>query len=367
MSIILFLVILLILIVSHEFGHFIVAKWAKIRVDEFAVGFPPRLWSAKKGETTYSVNTLPFGGYVKIFGENPDEESINGPDKGRSFVNQSKWIQAGVISAGVIFNLILAWLLFSIGFMVGFPTAISGSGYENYAKDTALTILTVVPGTPADKAGLKSGDKIISFSAGKETILGTSPDLAQEFIKSHGNSSVKISYNHAGILSEANVIPIDGVVPGKPAIGISMDMVGIVKLPIFAAVWEGAKNTYFLAGETISGLYGLVKNALMGKGSLSAITGPVGIVKMVGDASTLGFVYLLGFTALISINLAVVNLIPIPALDGGRLLFVIIEAIKRSPIKPAVANTVNTVGFALLIMLMVVVTYHDILRIIVNK
>jgi regulator of sigma E protease len=143
-----------------------------------------------------------------------------------------------------------------------------------------------------------------------------------------------------------------------------MDMIGIVKLPVHKALLEGAKNTWFLLDGTARGLWGLIKNAVVGQGSLMGVTGPVGIVKMVGDASSLGFVYLVGFTALISINLAIINLIPIPALDGGRLLFIIIEAIKRSPIKPKVANTVNAVGFALLMILMVVVTYHDIARLI---
>lgn len=364
MSIILFLIILVVLIVSHEFGHFIIAKWAKIRVDEFAVGFPPRLFSIKKGETEYSVNALPLGGYVKIFGENPDEESTNGPDKNRSFVNQSKFVQASVILAGVIFNLLLAWILFSLGFIVGFPTALSGSGYENYAKDSALTILTVVPGTPADKAGLKSGDKITGFLSEIGESTGLNPDSASDFIANHGGTNLKVTYDRGGQTEEVNVIPVNGIVSGKSAIGISMDMVGVVKLPFFMAFWEGAKNTYYFTGETINGLYTLVKNALVGQGSLSAITGPVGIVKMVGDAGSLGFVYLLGFTALISINLAIVNLIPVPALDGGRLLFVMIEAIKRSPIKPVVANTVNVIGFAFLIILMIVVTYNDIVRLV---
>jgi len=365
-SIILFLIILVVLIVSHEFGHFIVAKWAKIRVDEFAVGFPPRLWSLKRGETEYSVNALPFGGYVKIFGENPDDESISGLDKERSFVNQPKWVQAGVISAGVIFNLLLAWVLLSVGFMAGFPTALGGSGYEAYAKDTALTVISVMPNTPASLAGIKSGDKIKSISAGGSNFFPTTAEEASSFIASHENENIFVSYNRRGAEGSLAMTPREGIVPGKKALGISMDMVGIIKLPPHKAVWEGAKNTYFLTYATVGGLFDLIKNALMGQGSLSAITGPVGIVKMVGDASSLGFVYLLGFTAIISINLAVVNLIPIPALDGGRLLFVIIEAIKRTPIKPSVANVVNTVGFAFLIILMIVVTYHDIVRLVVG-
>lgn len=366
MSVILFFVILVILIVSHEFGHFIVAKFFGIRVDEFAIGFPPRLWSKKKGETEYSINALPFGGYVKIFGENPDDESLRGPDHKRSLTAKPKWVQAAVISAGVMFNALLAWILLTVGFMFGFPTAIAGSGYEKYAKDTALTITSVLKDAPADISGFKPGDQILSLSSGRETLNTIDPESVQEFITGHGDQAVEVSYKRSGILGEINVVPKEGITPGKSAIGITMDVVGIVKLPAHKAVWEGGKNTYFLLSETIKGLWSLLKGALVGQGSLASITGPVGIVKMVGDAGALGFVYLLGFTALISINLAVINLIPIPALDGGRLFFIIIEAVKRSPINPKFANTVNAVGLVLLLVLMVVVTYHDIMRLVVG-
>ena len=364
MSILLFLFILVVLIVSHEFGHFIVAKWMKIRVDEFAIGFPPRIWSVKRGETEYSVNALPIGGYVKIFGENPDEESLHGPEMARSFATQPKKIQAMVVSAGVIFNVLLAWVLLSLGFMLGFPTAISGSGYENYAKNTAFSITSVAPRTPAELAGLKAGDKITSLVSGNDILIPTASEEVQAFIVSHGQGTISVFYERGGAKNEVSVAPREGIVPGKPAIGITTDIIGIVKLPVHKALWEGAKNTYFLLDETIRGLFNLVKSALIGQGSLAALSGPVGIVKMVGDASALGFVYLLGFTALISINLAVINLIPVPALDGGRLFFILIEWLKGSPIKPPVANAVNTVGFALLLILMVVVTYHDIARLV---
>ena len=366
MSILLFLVILVILIVSHEFGHFIVAKRAGIRVDEFAVGFPPRLWNVKRGETNYSVNALPLGGYVKIFGENPDEESINGPDRDRSFVNKPKRIQAAVVAAGVIFNVLLAWILLSIGLMIGFPTSLTGSDFEQYAGNAALTVTSVLPDGPAEEAGLKPGDTVVSFRAGTESATVATPDEVQFFISRHSAEEIIVTYERSGERGETRMIPREGILPDRPAVGISTDIVGIVQLPLHLAVWEGAKNTFYLLDATVRGLFGLVKNALLGQGSLESIAGPVGIVKMVGDASALGFVYLLGFTALISLNLAVINLIPVPALDGGRLLFIFIEWLKGSPIKPQVANAVNAAGFVLLMILMVVVTYHDIARLIVD-
>lgn len=367
MSILLFLIILVVLIVSHEFGHFVVAKLFGIRVDEFAVGFPPRLWGVKKGETEYSLNALPFGGYVKIFGENLDDPLLHDHEKRkRSLIHKPKLVQAAVISAGVAFNLLLAWVLISFGFAVGFPTAVSGSGYEAYAKDTALTITSVGPGTPAEAAGLKPGDRILSLSSDADTLSPKAPEEMQNFIFGHGGAPIEIRYKRGQIEQTMEIVPREGIVPGKKAIGVSMDLVGTVTLPFYKAIWEGAKNTYFLTEGTVAGLWGLVKSTLVGQGNLSALTGPVGIVKLVGDMSALGPVYLLGFTALISINLAVINLIPVPALDGGRLLFVLIEWLKGSPINPRAARVVNAVGFALLIMLMVVVTYHDIARLIAS-
>lgn len=149
---------------------------------------------------------------------------------------------------------------------------------------------------------------------------------------------------------------------GVPMIGISMDVIGKVSLPIHKSIWEGFKLTWDLSVATTQGFYNLIKGAFTGESNLASVTGPIGIIGIVGDAAEFGFIYLLSFTALISINLAIINLIPFPALDGGRLLFLLIEKIKGSPIKPKIANIMNSVGFALLMILMVVVTFHDIIK-----
>src|SRR5574343_1399567 len=140
MNIIIFIAILLILVISHEWGHFIVAKKSGIRVDEFAFGFPPRIFGKKIGETTYSINALPLGGYVKIFGENPNDESVSGPDKNRSFINKPKYIQAAVLIAGVVMNFLVAWLLISVGFMSGMPTSVNSLSDGQTLKNQAITI-----------------------------------------------------------------------------------------------------------------------------------------------------------------------------------------------------------------------------------
>ena len=372
MSIILFLVILLVLVLVHEFGHFIVAKKSGIRVDEFGFGFPPKLWGVKKGETVYSFNALPFGGFVKIFGENPDEDSISGPEKSRSLIYKPKRIQALVLVAGVTFNIILAWFLFSASFMFGMPVS-ADSIPPSKLKDANLVITSVLKDSPAQMAGIETGDKIVglndNFSQLEVFSFDSTQDLqsvssVQNFISSHGDQNIIIKLRRNGEDKEINLIPKEGIVEGKFGIGVSLDIVGILKLPVHKAFWEGAKTTGKTFVGTIMALAKLVKDSFIGQADFSSITGPVGIVGVVGDAYRFGIIYLLSFTALISINLAVINLVPFPALDGGRLLFLAIEKIKGSRIKPSIANAVNAIGFFLLIILMVVVTYNDIARLI---
>ncbi len=365
LNILLFVAVLAILILVHEFGHFIVAKKSGIRVDEFGLGFPPKLWGRKYGETTYTLNALPFGGFVKIFGEDPNDENTNGPDRARSFVHKPRYIQAAVLVAGVTFNFLFACLLLSVGFMVGMPSSVD-EGYSQYTKDKHILITKVGELSPASSAGLSVGDAIISVGSVDKILQGdalTSKNI-QDFVASHGDQSLAVTYKRAGESKTVSITPIVNAIEGRslPAVGIAMEEVGTVVLPIHLAFYEGFRFASSLFVETIKGLYGLIAGAFSGHSDLSQVTGPVGIVGMVGEASRMGFIYLLTFTSLISINLAVVNLLPFPALDGGRLLFVGIEAIKRTPINTKVVNTLNFAGFAILIILMLVVTFQDVLK-----
>jgi len=369
MNIIIFIIILLVLVLVHEFGHFFSAKKFGIRVDEFGFGFPPKLFSKKYGETEYSLNLLPIGGFVRIFGENPNEDTsqgeennISGPDSARSFINKPRWQQAIVLFAGVFANFLLAWLLFSIGFMSGLPTS-TDSGIGN-VRDAKLTIVSVASDSPASKALLKSGDKIVSVSFSGEVLNDINSSTFKDFIVAHPNEKVSIGYlrGQDGVVNSAEVVPTAVSEGGTPMIGISMDMIGVAKLPILTALKEGASLTLFVGKSTIVGLYTLIRDSLRGAGSLDSVTGPVGMVSIVGDAYKFGFAYLLSFTALISVNLGIINLLPFPALDGGRLLFLLIEKIKGSRLNPKFANTANMIGFSLLILFMIVVTYHDIVK-----
>lgn len=361
MSVVIFLIILAILVLVHEFGHFIVAKKSGIRVDEFGLGFPPRIFSKKYGETTYSLNVIPFGGFVKIFGENPDEESISGPDSSRSFVRKSKWIQVAVLLAGVTANIIFAWFLFSLSFSFG--TTMGSSGIEkDFVTNQHVIITSVLANSPASKVSFAEGDEVISIKANNLPFTPKSAEEIQTIVKESKGSELIFHVKNGSKEKDVKVLPEKGTTNGSYVIGISMDSVGTVKFPIHIALWEGGKLTINLFVGITKGLVGLIYGAITGTADFSSVSGPVGIAKYVGEASDIGFAYLMSFVGFISLNLAVLNLLPFPALDGGRILFVIIEAIKRSPIKPQISNTINAIGFGILILLMLVVTFKDIVK-----
>ncbi len=358
MTIILFLIVLAALIFCHELGHFAFAKLFGIRVDEFAIGFPPKVFGWKRGETEYSLNMIPLGGYVKIFGEDPDDESMNGPDSSRSFVNASEWKQIVVLLSGIIMNIVFAWLLISISFNLGLLTSIEDQ-YKDKAQNVSVMILSILKDSPSDKAGLKEGDRVLSIESGSIKIVSPTVVEIQKTIAESKNN-IKIDYKRENATGTLNMIATEGTVK---EIGISMALVGSVKFGFFQSFYEGAKLTAIETKNITKGLYGFIGDAFRGKsGLLSQVTGPVGIAGMVGQASDLGISYLLGFIAMISINLAMLNLVPFPALDGGRVLFVLIEIVIRRRIKPVIANWLNLIGFGLLISLMLFITYKDVLR-----
>lgn len=251
MSILFFIAILVLLILSHELGHFVFAKLKGVKVEEFGFGFPPRLFSFKKGETIYSLNLLPLGGFVKIFGENE-------PAGEGAFYSKPASSRALILSAGVIFNFLLAWIIFSI-------------------------------------------------------IFGIDPSI---------------------------------------------------KFPWYEAIWQGLKTTILLAGAIIWAIFYFFKAVFSGAGAsvLEQIAGPVGIFGIIGSASKLGLTYVFQLAAFLSLNLAIINFLPFPALDGGRLLFLGIEVLKGSPLNRRWSGFAHTLGFVILIILMALITYRDIIK-----
>ncbi|MEK7661948.1 MAG: site-2 protease family protein [Patescibacteria group bacterium] len=366
MSVVLFLIVLAVLIISHEFGHFIAAKRSGVRVDEFAIGFPPKIYSWTRGETKYSINLLPFGGYVKIFGEDMNEEIPEG-ERGRSFSGKKRIVQAMIVLSGVFFNFVLAWFLLSAGFLMGMPMPLGAVPKGAVFTEMGLTVAGVMKNSPAERAGLSVGDKVTALGTIYEKPKELTPEKVREFIAAHSGEKIAIVYGERkGESKNAIVIPENGIVDGKSAIGVYFEMMGTVRLPIHLAIWEGAKETFKITEATAVEISKLIKNAFIGEADISALAGPIGIVSLVGAASHFGFAYLISFVALISVNLGILNLIPFPALDGGRALFIAIESVIRRPIPRGVSNTLNFIGFALLIALMLVVTYQDIARILVK-
>lgn len=362
-SIITFIIILAILVIVHEFGHFIIAKKSGIRVDEFGFGFPPRaLKLFKRGETLFTLNWLPFGGFVKIFGENPSDIENNGSNKGRSFVDKSKWTQAAVLVAGPFFNLLFAWIILSFMFIFGAPTVYNET-QSKYIQDPYVAVVEISKDSPAQTAGVLVGDKIMYLKYQNNTYqIKNSEEISNIFV-GRGTESFILGFERKGELLERDVIPAYGLYEGQnsPALGVALDTVGKLKLPIHKAVWTGLERTWELSTATVEFLFDLVRGLFTGdKSNLESVTGPVGIVPVVGDALQIGFSFLVIVTALISINLAVINLLPFPALDGGRLLFILIESIKGSPLNPKMTQWANTAGFLVLIALMLVVTVRDV-------
>ncbi|MFZ2038835.1 MAG: RIP metalloprotease RseP [Minisyncoccia bacterium] len=362
MTIIIFLVILAVLVFVHELGHFVVAKKSGVRVDEFAVGFPPTLYRKKVGETTYKLNAIPFGGYVKIHGETPDDDTECGVDNERSFTKAKKWKQALIISSGVLCNFLIAWPLFTASFMTG-VAAPAAQNYEQYSSGNLVMIVSVEKNSPAEKAGFERGDEIVSIKTADRILEAPTVDSVQNFIK-EADGELAISVIRSNEPVTIFVTPVSGVVEGKKAVGIMMSEALNLRLPFHLAAWEGLKYTILATKAIFVSLYSFIGQAFIGQADYSQISGPVGIVGMVGSAKAAGWSYVISFAAMISINLAVLNLVPFPALDGGRLLFIGIEAIIRRPLNPKWANRVNAVGFMLLILLMIVISVKDILKLI---
>ncbi len=367
MTVIIFLLVISLLIFVHELGHFLVAKLIGARVDEFAIGFPPRLFSKKYGQTEYSLNALPFGGYVKIYGENPNErtDQIEAEEKQQGDLSlKPKWQQALVLVAGVTFNVILAWLLISFSLMSGAPTSvdeIKATYPEAVISDAVLMIIQVSPASPAEKAGLVVGDIITSVETGGVRTNSPTVDTFKNEVSKGQKLNLNLSRDEKKL--EVVVVPELGVVEGKTAIGVGLNEIGLLKLPAHQALFVGAKSTFVMLTLMVTSFGDLLQTLIAGdKNITEVVAGPIGIAGMTRDASQLGFVYLLTFTAFISLNLAVINMIPFPALDGGRLFILFIEAVTRNKIPPKIVNSLNLVGLVLLLLLMLVVSVGDIGR-----
>ncbi|MEX2144781.1 MAG: site-2 protease family protein [Candidatus Spechtbacterales bacterium] len=358
-TILIFIAILAVLVLSHEFGHFIVAKKSGMRVDEFGFGFPPRLFGFKKGETLYSVNLFPIGGFVKIYGE--DGEERKDP---KSFSSNTFTKKSAVIVAGVVMNVFVAYLLFSAASMLGTPAVVSADEQlPPNVTNAAVHIVGISPNSPAADAGLRAGDKILSLANEEQNIPITFISEVQQFIEANKGQNIVFQVARGSQTLDITVAARGEAPEGEGLTGISLVRAGVVHQPWHLAVWEGAKTTVLATQATLAG-FARVFSSVISTGSLPEdIAGPVGIAYMTGAIRELGMSYLVQFMAIISLNLAILNIIPFPALDGGRLAFLIAEKVKGSPVSRKVEGMTHAAGFALLIIFIIFITFHDIGRV----
>ncbi len=360
-----FIAVIGVLVLVHEWGHFIVARRSGMRVDEFGFGFPPRLFGIKKGETTYSINWIPFGGFVKILGEDGDSR-----DNPRSFGAKPILARLKVIVAGVAMNFLFAVVLLILGNLFGLRIGLFDQEMISQARDKKIQIIQTVPESPAEKAGLSVLDEIVGFKKSGEffysdpvTVYASTIEEVQKYTSDHAGQIITLVLRRGSGddgLVDAEVETRTNPPQGEGSMGIAMALTGVVSYPWYGAIWRGGYDGITLAYNIIYS-YGLLFKTLFADGKLMAeVSGPVGIATITSQAARVGFSYLMQFVALISVNLAVLNIVPFPALDGGRALFLLIEKIKGAPINRKIEASLNGIGFALLVTLMIYVTIKDI-------
>lgn len=367
MTILIFVVVLGLLVFVHELGHFLVAKRNGIKADEFGFGFPPRLIGVVKNDATgkydivwggkdvtsrntiYSLNWIPLGGFVRIKGEDG-----SGAGDQESFAGRPAWTRIKVLGAGVFMNFVLAWVLISTVFMLGLPQPIDSDERAKY-PDAKIQILDVKQGTPAETMGLKLGDEVVKVAGKKAESL----DMVRDEILAHKGQPLSVEINRLGKPLTLTGTPRVDYPSNEGSLGISFSETAVVSYPWYESLYRGlvATGNITLAileafGKMIASLFGAEKVPV-------DVTGPVGIVYLTKQMSDLGLPYLLQFAALLSINLGIINILPIPALDGGRILFVLIEKLKGSPVSQRVEGMIHQVGFMLLLLLMLLITVRD--------
>lgn len=330
MNIIISLIVFGILVLFHEFGHFIVAKKAGVKIHEFAIGMGPKIYSYKGDETEYSLRLLPIGGYVRMEGE--DEESSDP----RSFNNKNIFQKISIIFAGPLMNFILAILLLTGMFM--------------YNGVPGTTIETTIDNSPAQQAGIEQGDKILKIN---DSNIKNWDDI-RKTISSSTTNNIKIEVERDGSVLEYNIIP--EYENGKKKIGIESRY----EKGVMSSFKYAVNQTFFILEQMID----FLGKAITGNVSKDEVAGPVGIINVVGQAADAGMINVVFLAAVISINLGLFNLLPIPALDGGRIIFLLIELIRGKKMDPEREGSIHFVGFVALMLLMVFTIYNDVSRII---
>ena len=353
-SILVFLLVLSILVLVHELGHFIVAKRFGVMVEEFGFGLPPRLFGKKIGDTLYSINALPFGGFVRLYGESP-EEKVTYPKK--SFLKKSKRKRIAITVAGVIMNFLLAITAFAITY--------SFNGIPKNTPD--VKIVDISTSSPAQVAGLIVGD--IVRKVGK-TVVSTNDEFISLVDQSKGKKvtlEIERTINSEKTSKNITLTPREKPPEGEGPMGVVITTTEIYYPPIilrpFYGIYYGFKDAVFWGKNVILGFYGIFANLFKGQVPQD-VAGPVGIFALTSEASKIGIFAVINFIGILSVNLAILNVLPFPALDGGRLFFIVLEGVIGKKVLPKVEAMVHTVGMIILLALLLAVTAHDIIRLI---
>lgn len=353
-STIVFILILSILILIHEFGHYIAAKKNDVYVEEFGFGLPPRAWGKKIGETIYSLNWLPFGGFVKLLGE--EEHELNGkklPDKlkNRTFASKKPWQKTIIITAGVFMNFMLGWAIISYLFVQGVPV-----------PSDKLIVSQVVDNSPAKQAGLQKNDLIRNFfQNGSEYKIKKNEDFIG-YAKKFAGKEITLRIERNKQFKYVSITPRIDPPKGQGPLGIVISSYEMKKYPIYEAPFKGLVESYEITKSIVKEFGKTIFKLVTFQKMDVEVSGPVGIAKITGDAVEVGPQAVLQLLAILSLNLAVINILPFPALDGGRLVFVLYEWIFRKKANAKFEQKLNLIGFAILMTLIIAVTISDIIK-----
>ncbi len=351
-SVLAFFLVLSVLVLVHELGHFYIAKRSGIWVEEFGFGIPPRIYGKKFGETLYSINLLPFGGFVRLHGEQT-EDGVTKPE--RAFLNKSKKVRILVVVAGVVMNALLAVVCFAFVYSVtGIPR-----------ETDKVIVVGVSEGSPAYFAGVKSDDVIVKVNG---EMVGNSDDFISLMEGNKGREvTLSLLEKSSGGVIDKSMVPRIDPPEGEGPIGVAISNVEIYFPPIwvrpFYGVYFGFREALGWGGLILGGLGNMLTNLFTGNISKD-ITGPVGVYALTSQAVKLGWISFINFLGIFSLNLAIINILPFPALDGGRLFFVVLEGIIGKKVKPKYEAIVHTLGMALLLALIFAITFNDIKRLI---
>lgn len=342
-------VVLGVLIFVHEFGHFLLAKLLKVRVEVFSLGFPPKLVSKKIGDTDYRISVVPLGGYVKLLGENPNDE-VPPELTPYSFLHRPLWQRALIVLAGPAFNFFFAVLaLFVVFSFTGLPYLTTEVG-------------KIIEGSPAERAGLRGGDVVLAVNG---VPVKRWEGLASQ-IRQHGGQPLRIVVKRAEQTLEFRLQPeqkeslnVFGQKVQVYQIGVaSAERLATENLGPLGALEEGLTYSLRIAALTLQSIYKLIAQEI----PMDTLGGPIMIAQVAGKQAKMGFSYLIHFMAVLSVNLTLLNLLPIPILDGGHLVFLFIEAVRGKPLPLKHREMAQAVGMMLILTLMLLVFYHDIVR-----